>query len=801
MRPEWTRAVGGPAAVDRMNRDARSGKLPRDEREALRQTHRHAMGGVLAFANGGVVGEGPIVNAMIRIVQQKYPQMHMTSGRIGRADANHGRGMAADFAWPGAFGPHPAQLSLANDIADTYPGSMELIYGPGFARQIKNGAIVGDGGGAYGFYAGAGDHSNHVHWAMNTPPTIPFGGGVFEGGSDGSGAGGGFASAIGGLVRSAMNKIMDPIMSAIPEGPGLIGGLGKGFGTKLWDEFKGWVLSKVPSGGGGQYGNIDLTGVAGDNLALGEAAAKQVGWTGAEWEALKQLWHGESGWNNNAQNPTSTAYGIAQFLDSTWAPYGPKTADPAKQIEYGIRYIQDRYGTPSAAWAFWNAQSPHWYDDGGWLPSGGIGVNESGKPEPVFTNPQWTLIKSLVISTAELLDPIRNLAREGRDGLAHIKQIADDTRRGVQHQIDNGLGAVNAAVWAALPGEVKDAMTIAEAVGTQWEKVSGYLNEKAIAWSKGEWPIGSARTPVVEPGPGWEQFRLDDSLEKVARSNMDLAEQVIAGKVSPGNDPVANALFDIFGRDPILPDLARIASMGPNAIEAATDAALHAFETGETARMEEWTASNSQLTEAVLRARDAAIVTGQMVQGAVNGYLNWAMASDSQGRMGSWQEYFQHYGGQYGTAQGDWLLSQVGLGGIIGGKFKDSFANLLIAAAESPLLSAPAILDENGRVIGTQLPGTATGAMETTTPVVAEAAELTAPPVVEMPDEALSLETEPSPAGTQVTVAIPEGKTALSIDEFKEILVRIDERLDEVEIAIDGQADPAPLGLGVGGIA
>ena len=62
-----------------------------------------------------------------------------------------------------------------------------------------------------------------------------------------------------------------------------------------------------------------------------------------------------------------------------------------------------------------------------------------------------------------------------------------------------------------------------------------------------------------------------------------------------------------------------------------------------------------------------------------------------------------------------------------------------------------------------------------------------------MPDEAISLEAEPSPAGTQVTVEIPDGKTALSIDEFKEILVRIDERLDDVEIAIDGQADPGEI--------
>src|SRR5699024_12657989 len=101
-----------------------------------------------------------------------------------------GRGRAADVAWPGACGPHPAQLALANDIATTYPNSMELIYGPGFSRQIKDGRIVGDGGGSFGFYAGAGDHSNHVHWAMHTPPTMPFGGGGFMGGAGGGGVGG-----------------------------------------------------------------------------------------------------------------------------------------------------------------------------------------------------------------------------------------------------------------------------------------------------------------------------------------------------------------------------------------------------------------------------------------------------------------------------------------------------------------------------------------------------------------------------------------------------------------------------------
>lgn len=36
---------------------------------------------------------------------------------------------------------------------------------------------------------------------------------------------------------------------------------------------------------------------------------------------------------------------------------------------------------------------PKLYDQGGWLPDGGMAVNRSGKPEPVFTNDQWSLLR------------------------------------------------------------------------------------------------------------------------------------------------------------------------------------------------------------------------------------------------------------------------------------------------------------------------------------------------------------------------------------------------------------------------
>jgi hypothetical protein len=79
-----------------------------------------------------------------------------------------------------------------------------------------------------------------------------------------------------------------------------------------------------------------------------------------QFGCLEKLWGKESGWNPNAQNPTSTAYGIAQFLDSTWAGTGiAKTSDGYRQIDAGLIYIEKRYGSPCGAWA--HSQSTGWY--------------------------------------------------------------------------------------------------------------------------------------------------------------------------------------------------------------------------------------------------------------------------------------------------------------------------------------------------------------------------------------------------------------------------------------------------------
>jgi len=76
------------------------------------------------------------------------------------------------------------------------------------------------------------------------------------------------------------------------------------------------------------------------------------GWDKSQFVCLSKLWGKESAWNHKADNPTSSAYGIAQML-------GEKNKHPMLQINNGLRYIEHRYGEPCRAWKFWRVN--RWY--------------------------------------------------------------------------------------------------------------------------------------------------------------------------------------------------------------------------------------------------------------------------------------------------------------------------------------------------------------------------------------------------------------------------------------------------------
>lgn len=87
---------------------------------------------------------------------------------------------------------------------------------------------------------------------------------------------------------------------------------------------------------------------ASDAIQLGYEMAAARGWTGDNWDALYKLWMKESGWNPNSVNRSSGACGIPQAYPCS--KITDKSA--AGQITWGLNYIKGRYGTPSAAWAY-----------------------------------------------------------------------------------------------------------------------------------------------------------------------------------------------------------------------------------------------------------------------------------------------------------------------------------------------------------------------------------------------------------------------------------------------------------------
>jgi hypothetical protein len=95
----------------------------------------------------------------------------------------------------------------------------------------------------------------------------------------------------------------------------------------------------------------------------------------------------EAGFNLTAKNPSSNAYGMAQFINgpSEYYQYGGDPNTAAGQATAMLNYIAQRYGDPIAAWA--HEQNYGWYDQGGLLPPGlSLALNQTGSNEMVLPN-------------------------------------------------------------------------------------------------------------------------------------------------------------------------------------------------------------------------------------------------------------------------------------------------------------------------------------------------------------------------------------------------------------------------------
>jgi len=95
------------------------------------------------------------------------------------------------------------------------------------------------------------------------------------------------------------------------------------------------------------------------SYASGRLAA--FGWGQDQFQCLAQLWTKESNWLTTATNPYSGAYGIAQALPAgKYASAGSDwLTNYRTQVEWGLGYIKDRYGSPCGAWS--HSVSYSWY--------------------------------------------------------------------------------------------------------------------------------------------------------------------------------------------------------------------------------------------------------------------------------------------------------------------------------------------------------------------------------------------------------------------------------------------------------
>jgi hypothetical protein len=109
-----------------------------------------------------------------------------------------------------------------------------------------------------------------------------------------------------------------------------------------------------------------------------QATAAAYGWVGAQWAALDNLETQEAGYNPEATNPNTKAYGLGQALghgtartqgtkSNMYGGFGVSDAvaqaansgDAAAQAAWMCAYIRSVYGDPVHAWA--HEQSNNWY--------------------------------------------------------------------------------------------------------------------------------------------------------------------------------------------------------------------------------------------------------------------------------------------------------------------------------------------------------------------------------------------------------------------------------------------------------
>lgn len=220
---------------------------------------------------------------------------------------------------------------------------------------------------------------------------LPQAGGQFVDAGGGTGGGIDVAAIVNEKMQHAIRMANDLTRFF---GPGAASSAGKADALQSINSVIRWALGNISGG-------TSIGMASGPVVEQVRQVAARYGWDiGAEWDAIQSIVAKESSWNPNAANPTSSARGLFQKMTSI---HGPVEGTPAGQAEWGLRYIQQRYGRPTAAWQFHQRNGYYesggevkpaidLFDNGGWLKPGSFGYNGTSQPEAVLSKSQLDTI-------------------------------------------------------------------------------------------------------------------------------------------------------------------------------------------------------------------------------------------------------------------------------------------------------------------------------------------------------------------------------------------------------------------------
>lgn len=234
--------------------------------------------------------------------------------------------------------------------------AVDLNYGPGGENATEKSFFDKHVAQFKKLFAGirviwrAAGHFNHMHLDTSNGADM----GDFSGAM--SGGGGDISSFL-----NPFSGLIDKVKAGVGDSP---------FGKMIGEGAKkaiswpiDWLKSKA-----GMIGdvveNVKDVVTTGAGRARGKKWAAAQGWPligGARWKALDYIVSRESGWNPKAQNPSSTASGLGQFINSTSRAYmggSPMKKYPFDdQLKGVIKYTDDRYGGLGPAMKFWKSHN------------------------------------------------------------------------------------------------------------------------------------------------------------------------------------------------------------------------------------------------------------------------------------------------------------------------------------------------------------------------------------------------------------------------------------------------------------